>query len=221
MNIAIKNTLKSISFLWLLGPLVFFIITLAFIGTSQVRAEVDGSSSDSEIRGEVCGGTGAGSQEYSSCVIQVDDFLEACKSTDSSTGLTPEEQETICRQGVADAELGSTSTTRGSGAGSATSGGLDTDRTEENRQNPSEDAIHPDNCGITNYIRIFTNALSVLVGVVVIAMLVFGGIRYSSAGANPQAVASAKQHISNALLALAIYLFTFAFLQWIVPGGLL
>ena len=95
------------------------------------------------------------------------------------------------------------------------------DCSEEGRTNTSVDALHPENCGITRYIQIFTNALSVLVGVTVIAMLVVGGIRYSSAGANPQAVSSAKKHIANALLALAIYVFMFAFLQWIVPGGLL
>lgn len=82
-------------------------------------------------------------------------------------------------------------------------------------------SLDPEDCGITSYIVIFTDALSVLVGIVVVMMLVVGGIRYASASNNPQAVASAKQHISNALLALVLYLFMFAFLQWIVPGGIL
>lgn len=96
-----------------------------------------------------------------------------------------------------------------------------TDCSENARPNPSEDALHPDNCGITRYIQLFTNGLSILVGVVVVMMIIVGGIRYSTAGSNPQAVASAKSHISQALLALAVYLFMFAFLQWIVPGGVL
>lgn len=84
-----------------------------------------------------------------------------------------------------------------------------------------EGTLDPNNCGVIYYIKIFTDALSVLVGIVVVMMLVIGGIRYASAGSNPQAVASAKQHISNALLALVFYLFMFAFLQWIIPGGIL
>ena len=79
--------------------------------------------------------------------------------------------------------------------------------------------LSPENCGITSYIRLFTDALSVLVGIVVVMMIVIGGIQYSAAGANPQAVAAAKKRISQALIALVMYIFTFAFLQWLVPGG--
>jgi hypothetical protein len=83
----------------------------------------------------------------------------------------------------------------------------------------NEDVLTPENCGIIAYIRLFTDALSVLVGIVVVMMIVIGGIQYSSAGNNPQAVAGAKKRISQALFALVAYIFMFAFLQWIVPGG--
>lgn len=112
---------------------------------------------------------------------------------------------------------------RGENAGNneLQAGNLDAECSDESRVDTSKDALHPDNCGIVAYIKIFTDALSVLLGVVVVMMIVVGGIRYASAGSNPQAVASAKQHISSALLALVLYLFMFAFLQWIVPGGVL
>lgn len=83
------------------------------------------------------------------------------------------------------------------------------------------ESLNPENCGIIRYIRIFTDALSVIVGIVVVMSLVIAGIQYSAAGSNPQAVAAAKKRIGQALLALVIYLFLFAFLQWLVPGGVI
>lgn len=77
-----------------------------------------------------------------------------------------------------------------------------------------------DNCGILKYVKIFSAFLSAGAGVVVAIMIIVGGIQYSMAGDNPQAVAAAKQKIKNALIALFAYIFMFAFLQWIVPGGL-
>lgn len=82
-------------------------------------------------------------------------------------------------------------------------------------------SLQPEDCDIMRYIALITNGLSVIVGIVVVMMLIIAGIRYSSAGGNPQAIASAKQHIYKALLALTLYLFLFAFLQWIIPGGFL
>ena len=38
---------------------------------------------------------------------------------------------------------------------------------------------------------------------------------------DPNHVAEAKKRISNALLALVAWLLIYAFLQWIIPGGLL
>lgn len=80
--------------------------------------------------------------------------------------------------------------------------------------------IDKNNCGIVRYLLIFINAMSGLVGVVVIIMIIIGGIQYSSAGSDPQKVQAAKSKITNAVLALAMFIFMFSFLQWIVPGGI-
>ena len=72
---------------------------------------------------------------------------------------------------------------------------------------------------IVEDINLIVNFLSVGVGVVVIGMLILGGIQYSLAGDKPEAVNAAKQRIINALIALVAYLFIFAFVQWLVPGG--
>ena len=63
------------------------------------------------------------------------------------------------------------------------------------------------------------NALSVGVGVIIIAMIIIGGIQYMMAGDNPTAITAAKQRIANALIALVAFLLIFAFVQWLVPGG--
>lgn len=68
-------------------------------------------------------------------------------------------------------------------------------------------------------LNIVLNFLSAGVGIVIVGMIILGGIQYSAAGDNAQAVAAAKQRIINALIALAAYLLMFAFLQWLIPGG--
>ncbi len=76
-------------------------------------------------------------------------------------------------------------------------------------------------CKIFSYLIDLINILTALVGVVVVIMIVIGGIQYSAARDNPQAIQAAKGKITNAVLALVVFIFTSAFLQWIVPGGVL
>ena len=62
--------------------------------------------------------------------------------------------------------------------------------------------------------------LSAGVGLIVTIMIIIAGIQYSMAGGDPQKVAAAKSKIANAILALVTYIFFFALLQWLWPGGL-
>jgi hypothetical protein len=80
--------------------------------------------------------------------------------------------------------------------------------------------VSADTCPIfTRYVIPAINALSGVVGVVIIIMVAWGGVQYASARDNPQQAAAAKDHIRNALIALVIYIFMVAFLNWVVPGG--
>lgn len=79
--------------------------------------------------------------------------------------------------------------------------------------------LNENNCGIIKLITVVTNVLSGIVGVVIVAMLIVGGIQYSTAGPDPSKVQAARQKISNAILALILFIFGFALLQWLVPGG--
>ena len=81
--------------------------------------------------------------------------------------------------------------------------------------------LNKDNCKIIAYIIIVTNTLSAVAGVVIAASIVAAGIQYSSAGANPQQVAAARQRMVNAVLALLVFAFGYAVVQWLVPGGVI
>ncbi len=73
---------------------------------------------------------------------------------------------------------------------------------------------------LMQWIAWIVNMLSAGAGVIIVLMIVIGGIQYSTAGANPQAVSAAKSKIINAILALLALIFLYAFLQWLVPGGI-
>lgn len=78
------------------------------------------------------------------------------------------------------------------------------------------------NCDlVTKYVNPFINLLSALIGVVVVIAIVVGGIQYSAAGGDPQTVALAKQRIMHALIALLVFIFLYALLNFLIPGGLL
>lgn len=81
--------------------------------------------------------------------------------------------------------------------------------------------IDKSNCGIIAYLITAINILSGLVGVVVVVMIAIGGIQYSTSRDNPQATAAAKDRIRNAIIALVAYIFMWAFLQYLIPGGVL
>ncbi len=83
------------------------------------------------------------------------------------------------------------------------------------------DQLNASNCGIVRYLKIFINALSGLVGIVLVIVITWAGIQWSTAGSNPQQVANAKTRIFNAIVAMALFIFMYTLLQWLVPGGVL
>lgn len=95
-----------------------------------------------------------------------------------------------------------------------------TDTPATKKDDCSDKPLSSSNCGIIKYLVIIINALSAMVGVVVVIMIIIGGIQYSTSADDPQAVANAKKRIMNAVLALVIFIFSYAFLQWVIPGGL-
>ncbi|MFA5004365.1 MAG: hypothetical protein WC498_03785 [Candidatus Saccharimonadales bacterium] len=73
---------------------------------------------------------------------------------------------------------------------------------------------------ISKYINPLIQFLSALVGVAVVVSIVIGGIQYGSSAGDPQKASAAKNRIRNAILALVTFLFLYALLNFLVPGGL-
>ena len=76
-------------------------------------------------------------------------------------------------------------------------------------------------CFFAKYINPIIALLSAIVGVVVIISIIIGGIQYSSASGDPSKLQAAKSRITNSIIGLVAFFFLFAFIQWVVPGGLL
>lgn len=71
-----------------------------------------------------------------------------------------------------------------------------------------------------SYILPSINILSISVGILTVLGIVIGSIQYIFYGGSPEQVSKAKKHIINSILALLAYAFLYAFLQFIIPGGL-
>lgn len=92
----------------------------------------------------------------------------------------------------------------------------------ENQSGSSSPTCTQKSCNfVSNYINPTINLLSSIVGLVIVASIIVGGIQYSSSGGDPQKAAKAKTRITNSLIAFLAFIFLYAFLQFIIPGGLL
>ena len=75
------------------------------------------------------------------------------------------------------------------------------------------------NCVIKHIIRPILAFLTAVAGVFIVIQIIIGGIQYSSAGGDPGKVAAARGRIMNAVFTLLAFIFLWAFLQYIIPGG--
>lgn len=73
---------------------------------------------------------------------------------------------------------------------------------------------------VSLYVNPFIRLLSLIVGLVVAGSLVMAGVQYAASSGDSQKVSAAKSRISNTLLAFLAYAFLYAFLNFLIPGGL-
>lgn len=69
------------------------------------------------------------------------------------------------------------------------------------------------------YVNPIIKFLSALVGIAVVIGIISGGIRYAASADDPQKAAAGKTQIKGAIIALFVYIFLMAGLQWLIPGG--
>lgn len=74
---------------------------------------------------------------------------------------------------------------------------------------------------IEDMIFAFIRFLSMGVGLVLVGSFIVGGIQYSASRGDPQATAKAVGRIQATFIALLIYIFGYAFLNYIIPGMVL
>lgn len=72
---------------------------------------------------------------------------------------------------------------------------------------------------VQKYVQPAIDLVSLLFGFIVAISLIAAGIQYSSAGGDSSKVTAAKSRITNTILALIVYAFFYAFIQFLVPGG--
>jgi hypothetical protein len=77
------------------------------------------------------------------------------------------------------------------------------------------------NCDLIHkYLAPTINLLSAAFGVIAIISLILGGMNYTTSEGDPQKVSRAKLRIRNTIFAVVAYIFLFAFLQFLIPGGI-
>jgi hypothetical protein len=74
---------------------------------------------------------------------------------------------------------------------------------------------------IVNYLRGWLQVLNGAIALVIMLMIVIAGIQYITSIANPTQTAAAKKRLTNAILALVLWLMMAAILQFLIPGGIL
>jgi hypothetical protein len=78
----------------------------------------------------------------------------------------------------------------------------------QNKGNPITDMLFA-------VIRFLSNG----VGIVIIGSIIYAGIQYTTSGGDPQKAASAMGRIRATLIALAIYIFSYPLLNYVLPSG--
>lgn len=85
----------------------------------------------------------------------------------------------------------------------------------------SGDTLTTENCTIISYLVGGINFLSAVAGMAIVASITIAGYQYMTARDNSGQIEAAKKRIMWAMIALGLFIFMYAFLNFLVPGGLL
>jgi hypothetical protein len=106
--------------------------------------------------------------------------------------------------------------------GSDNSSGSDLDilRSGENCEGDGGE-LTKDNCSIVGILIVGINFLSAVAGLAIIASVIIAGYQYMTAQDNSSQISAARNRIIWAITAMALFIFTYALLNFLVPGGVL
>lgn len=72
---------------------------------------------------------------------------------------------------------------------------------------------------VAKYLNPAINLFSVSFGLIAIISIIMGSINYAMSEGDPQKASQAKRRITNTIFAVIAYIFLFAFIQFLIPGG--
>lgn len=73
---------------------------------------------------------------------------------------------------------------------------------------------------IVIWINFFVNLFAAVVLVGAAAMMTYAGVQYAAAADNPERLKAAKKLISDIIVGILAFFFLYAFMQWLIPGGI-
>ena len=85
---------------------------------------------------------------------------------------------------------------------------------------PGGKSKDPSTSGVWGLLLLGINILTAGVGVAAVGGIVIGSYMYMTAGGSPDRVKKANIFLSNVVLGIIVYAAMFAFLNFIIPGGL-
>ena len=93
----------------------------------------------------------------------------------------------------------------------------------KNSEAPAEakTAILPSDWKIEDILNMVLVVVTTGVGIAAVGSIVFAGVLYITARDNAAQVSKAKTMIMNTIIGIVAYILMWAFLEWIIPGGIL
>ena len=82
------------------------------------------------------------------------------------------------------------------------------------------EALSSENCGIIELAVNVINFLSAVAGIAIVASIMISGYQYMTAQDDPGKVQKSRARIVQTLIALLLFVFMYALLNFLIPGGL-
>lgn len=120
----------------------------------------------------------------------------------------------------------SSSSNSGSSSSSSSDGDAGENKENEDEKEPIDNtpeevktAILPESWKIEDILNMILLVVTTGVGIAAVGAIVYAGVLYITARDNAGQVSKAKTMIMNTVVGVVAYILMWAFLQWIIPGG--
>ena len=120
----------------------------------------------------------------------------------------------------------SSSSNSGSSSSSSSDGDAGENKENEDEKEPIDNtpeevktAILPESWKIEDILNMILLVVTTGVGIAAVGAIVYAGVLYITARDNAGQVSKAKTMIMNTVIGVVAYILMWAFLQWIIPGG--